>query len=269
MKVTIFALAIFTLMPALAQTDLLQAFQREHTYLTSQREVLRRQIRQQEKDHQAEMKELTSKTLKAERELVFQTTKNDELFQTVQELEKKWREQNSRDGSLAVTHKKARQVLADIQSGLRFETAARATSSTVLETPTAADIARLGTEALELLDASTRVERSRLAVRDSGGELREKEVLRIGRVGAQALDGDRLEVLGPAGDGTLQEIGVGASLSSLGSLVPVYLFDRLNEKALVSRPASMVDRAASAAPAVLLGALFFLVAGLFWALARE
>lgn len=249
-----------------AQVDLKEAFQREHGYLVSQREVLARQQREQETRHRRELQALMGEVMRSEKALVAATSANDELFAEIQELEKKLREQNTREGSLAATLKKARKVLLEGEAGLKFEAVAKAEIPTDSATPE--DFVRVHRDALDLLRRSSSIERARLAVRDQEGQLKEREILRIGRVGAQSTGPLVRQVLGPAGDGSLQELGIKVEAAASG-LTPVYLFDRLLEKAVIKRPATWVDRAANAAPVVLLGALFAMVGGLFWALARE
>lgn len=265
MRTLLMSLIVLLSTPALAQSDLKQAFQREHEYLVSQREVLKRQERDHESSHREGMKSLLSEVKKGEKNLVAATSANDELFAEIQDLEKRLREQNARDGSLEATAKKARKTLWEVENSLRFENARDAAP---LGGNTDEDFVQMRKQALSLLNRSVAMEKTTLAVRDEAGELKEREVLRVGRIGALTSAASGAQVLGPTGDGSLQELGVAATLNAEG-VSPIYLFDRLLEKAVVKKPATLVDRAANMAPALLLTVLFAMVAGLFWALARE
>lgn len=251
---------------AAGEEDLVKAFQREYAALAAQKEALQRAARQSETDFSAKRGAAEREIKELERKLVRAVSANDALFEEVQTLEKERREQTNRDASTASTLKKALKSLAEQEKASRFESPER--SEPVLPEPMSLaafdDVRR---RSMDLLRASASVSEARVAYRGKDGTLREGSVKRIGRIAAWVTDGSSLSVLGPDGEGHLQEVDrVTASKSGLW---PVYLFEALSEKAVVKKPATVLDRVADLAPAVLLGLLFAMVGALFLVLARE
>lgn len=251
---------------ALGDEDLATLFQREHAYLISQKESLRRQSGESQNAHQARMRRLESEIVSAEKEGAGLVVKNDESYARVQRLEKELREVQGREMALRGLYKKAARELGRAEAELRFEPAVE----TEPQLPAQIDVSSFSTirdRALQAIDTASRVEEARAHYRDRNGRFVESRIRRFGAVAAHALTDGGARVLGPSEEGTLAEIEPASKLQN--GLVGVYVFDHVKQKATILKAPTIIDHFASFAPAALLAGLFALVGGLFAVLIRE
>lgn len=257
--------------------DLEKTFQREYAFLLAQKEALQGQIRDQQKSHQAEMKKLLAEVKGLEGEVARRGVSNDVLFEDMQKLEKERRERAAREGSLLSTWKKAQKNLDEVEALLRFE-APEKREPVAPDNLNLAAFADLRRRSVEVLRASTQVSEQKGVYLSAEGRLIEGQLVRLGRVGAYGLNQGESHLLGPDGKGRLSVVEPDPQKASLhwldstqasGRLLPVFLFESLTEKAVLKKPATWADRLADSIPILLLAALFAMVGGLFFVLARE
>jgi len=265
MKVVIGLLLALLVTPALAQNDLRDAFQREHSFLVLQKENLIRQKSEGEKRHQSQLQALKKELIALDRKSLTLTSGNDALFQKIQELQQEKKSQLTRETSLLMTLKKAKQKLNEVEHALRFESAGKIEP----ELPANVSIAVLGEviqSSVGLLTKSTLVEDFRAGYKSQSGDLVEGLVRRYGRGAAHVMNGAEIQVLGPDGKGQLQVVDV---VQAGQGILPFYLFENLSQVAVVKKAATWTESVAGAVPVIFLLLMFGMVAGLFAAFVRE
>lgn len=245
--------------------DLRSAFQRENSFLASQKENLRRQRTEAETRHQAQAKSLQAEILNLEKKMIRLTSENESFFARIQEVNQEKKLQMTRDHSLALTLKKALKRLDENERALRFEAPTKLEPE-MPEVLSFAAFAPVQAKALDLLERSSQKEDLQLGFRNEKGEMTEGLVRRFGRIAAHVLSGSGRQILGPDGKGQLQVLD---EVQAGQTLVPAYVFESLNQAAQVRKPVTWLERAADFVPALFLLLMFALVAGLFAVFVRE
>lgn len=245
--------------------DLRSAFQRENSFLASQKENLRRQRTEAETRHQAQAKSLLAEIANLEKKVIRLTSENESSFARMQEINQEKKLQVTRDHSLALTLKKALKRLDENERALRFEAPVKLEPE-MPEVLSFAAFAPVQAKALDLLARSSQKEDLQLGFRNEKGEMTEGLVRRFGRIAAHVLSGSGRQILGPDGKGQLQVLD---EVQAGQTLVPAYVFESLTQAAQVRKPVTWLERAADFVPALFLLLMFALVAGLFAVFVRE
>lgn len=265
MKLALWLLVTLSTTFASAQNDLRDAFQREHSFLILQKENLIRQKSEGEKRHQNQLQALKKELMALDKKSLALTSGNDAIFQKIQDLQQEKKSQLTRETSLLMTLKKAKQKLKEVEHALHFENAKKVEP----ELPETVNLAVLGDliqSSVQLLQRSTQTEDFKAGYKTQSGQLTEGLVRRYGRGAAHVIDGSEIQVLGPDGKGLLQVVDV---VQAGSSILPVYVFENLSQVAVVKKAATWTESIAGAVPAVFLLLMFAMVAGLFAVFVRE
>lgn len=268
---------IFASLALANESEIQQAFQKEYAFLVAQKESLVKQKRQLEESTSRSQAELEAKLRIGERELAAAQSENERLFEEVQTLERKKREEQGRESALLSLWKRADRNVKEAAHALSFRPEKLEIEASAPEKLVLPDIARLGKEAVTLLQRSASTEEFVGTYLTEDNRLREGTIVRLGRVAAVAIGDSGVKMLGPDGEGRLKVLDLepgsavleflkGASQPSL--LVPVYLFQNLQDRASIRRPGGFTESIADAFPVIFLAALFAMVGWLFYQLAR-
>lgn len=248
-----------------ASEDLTTLFQREHAFLIGQKESARRAMADAKSNHSARVRKLEAELKALEREVAKTGVKNDELFESVQKMEKRRKDISSRENVLKALYKKAVRELDRVEAEMKFEGPSEREPSIPVDVD-AANFKNVSERALHLLRSATEVQETRAHFRNKDGKLVEGPILRFGGIGAQAIEPNGRRVLGPSEDGVLVDVDEDASH---GSLTGLYVFEQLKEAAVIKKSPGLIDQVASFTPGLLLLGLFSLVSGLFVVLLKE
>lgn len=258
------------------EQEIEKAFQREYSYLAAQREALTRQRQKIEGKTTADLANARKSVQELSVKLASMQAGNDSLFSDVQDAEKIKREERNLGEQLQVIWRKARRTLEETRHSLRFESGKPEIGELIPpEQLQLSELARIGDEALTLAEGSSKLVRFRGSYLDKEGRLSESTLFRLGRVAVFADSPRGVMLLGPDGKGSLrviEEDQKGAARSLLDnkqvSSVPVYLFESLQDRLTIKKPAGVTDRIADLIPLLFLGILFLMVGFLFAQLAR-
>ena len=241
--------------------ELEKAYSREYVYMASQKAALLEQKKTMDNKYQDRIAKAKAEVLKLQQSLARLTAANDERHELLTGLEKRRKELDRRGRSLEATAKKATQILHEFEYGLQF----RSGKDSPFREPAAdlkiADLGPLFAKARDQLSAASEQRPFRGAYLDENLNLREGEMLRLGRVAAFLNRNGQSLALGPDGLGAMKLL----PQVKAGS---VYIFDSLGEAAKVQHAASMMERLADFGPLVFLFLILLLVAGLFMAMVR-
>lgn len=243
--------------------DLDKLFQREYTYLVTQKNSYITEQSLMKSKHQNRVKVLESELVKMEKELAKLSVDNEVTFQEVQKLESFARDDQNSANYLKRIYKTAAELVSDVNSDLAFNTE-KATPPQVIEEPSLENFEELSKNLTKVLYASTTKEEIKGVYRNLKGELVEGKVKRFGKSGVTIETSDGVKPLGPSSEGVLAELeGKRFSNNAL------YLFEKITETAEAKKLPEWVDKMATAAPVIILSLMFFAVCGLFAALIRE
>jgi hypothetical protein len=248
------------------EESLQKSFQREYVYMTSQKQALLKQKQQVEKNYQDRIANAKSRTQFLQKDLVQKSSLNDEQHEILLSLEKRKKDLQKKDSSLESTYKKAQISVSDFSSGLRFEPAAKKTDVVVPADLKFEDFEKVVEKAVEVLEASTKVESFPGSFLDLEGELTEGTVTRVGRAAAIGSVKDNHYVLGPNGEGQLKALE--ATSAPTSSSLNLYVFESLHKAAKIQRQGGFIEKLADISPLLFLGLILLLVAGLFGALIK-
>jgi biopolymer transport protein ExbB len=258
-----------------AEQEIERAFQREYAYLAAQREALARQRQKVASKTSADIVAAKKIAQELGARLARLQSENDSLFANVQDAERIRREERNREDQLLVAWKKAKRALEENRLALRFEGGKPEIDLLPPEKLAVADLVRLGTEGIALAETGSRLVRFKGTYLDQNDRLVDSTLFRLGRVAVFAETADGVKLLGPVGKGALRAVeddkdGNARSLLEKRqvSSVPVYLFESLQDRLSVKKPAGITDRIADMVPLVFLGLLFLMVAFLFSQLAK-
>lgn len=262
MKRVLLTLTLFFSAAALSQ-NLDQSFQQEYVYLTSQKEALQRQKAQMEASFAERLRKSKAQVGEMQRQLTQLTATNDERHEELLLLEKQKKELLKRGHSLESTFKKASETLAEFKRQLRFENTKDKEKPNVVipETLAVSDLSPIFAEANTLLRSSARVEVFQGYYLDQKDELKQGEVLRLGRVAAFLNQSGEKVLLGPSGTGLLKTLEPAQGGQA-------YVFENMAETARIQKAATFVEHLADASPIIFLSLMLMMVAGLFVVLVR-
>lgn len=243
--------------------DLEKLFQREYTYLVTQKNSYVTQQSLLKSRHQNRIKALEAELVKMEKELAKLGVDNEVSFQEVQKLESFAREDQNSANYLKRTYKSASDLLAQINSDLSFNSE-KTSPPQVVEEPTIENFVDLSKNLTKALYASTSKEEIKGVYRNVEGNLVQGKVERYGKAGVTTLTANGIRPLGPSPEGVLAELeGKKFSTSAL------YLFEKITETPEAKKLPDWIDKLATAAPIFILSLMFLAVCGLFGALIRE
>jgi len=273
MKILIVLAFLFTAFQGHAQStasvedDLLKAYQREYAFLAAQNESLKAQARKVADQQRKKLQEAQTAIRQLEARVVASQSESDQLFEEVQLLERRRKDEIARESTIQNLWKRMKKSIAENRLALEFS------SDAVVEEPPhdsvkIADLVTLSQEALAVLRQSGSPAQITNAYLNENDELVEGKVLRVGRVAAFSLNDDGYGLLGPGRDGHLKRIEKIQTPSVDASLVPLYAFESLKEKVKLKKPAGWVEKLADISPILFLGILFMMVGWLFAKLAR-
>jgi hypothetical protein len=252
------------LLPFMAQAeDLEKLFQREYTYLVTQKNSYVTQQSLMKSKHQNRVKSLEFELGKMEKELAKLSVDNEISFQEVQKLESFARDDQNSANYLKRIYKTASELVSEVNSDLSFNSE-KPTPPQVIEEPNIEHFQELSKDLTKVLYASTTQEEIKGVYRNLKGDLVEGKVKRFGKAGVTTETSEGVKPLGPSSEGVLAELeGKKFSTSAL------YLFEKITETAEAKKLPDWVDKMATAAPVLILSLMFFAVCGLFAALIRE
>ena len=249
-----------------AEETLNKSFQREYVYMTSQKQALQKQKASMLQNFQERIGSAKSKTQALQKELVQQTSRNDEDHELLLSLDKRKKELQKKGSSLENTFKKANSSVKEFERGLRFEQQAKGTETESPEDLKFEDFDKVINQAADLLTSATQVEAFPGSFLDLNGNLTEGTITRVGRVAAIGSTKDAHFVLGPDGEGLLKALE--ATESPTRASLNLYIFESLNKAAKIQREAGFSEKLADWSPLLFLGLILVLVAGLFGALIK-
>lgn len=252
-------------------TDLTEAFQREYTYLASQKSALLEQKKKLEKSMNQKIESLNREIAKAQKDIVWLGAENDENHEYLLTLERRKKDLQKRDSSLESVYKKAHTSLEEFRAGLYFETLASQTSSNKIETliPTELkieDFQSLMTDSKDILLASRQIEDFPSSFLNTKDKLVDGTVTRIGRSAAIGFTEGEYFILGPDGKGMLKALE--STSKPEASELSLYIFDSLNKIAEVKKHGGVTEKLADLSPILFLGMMLMMVLGLFVAMIR-
>jgi hypothetical protein len=264
---SLFVMVLTVSVAALANSpaSLTEAYQRENSFLAMQKDNLQRQGRTGLQRHEARLAELKAELIALERKALQLTAENDKKFQNLQDLQQRRKLEASRDMSLLTTLKKAKARNFEVEKSLRFETAVKAEVPEPAKV-SVAEFTNIVNESLQLLQKSVETAEIQGAYLDAAGELREGKILRHGRGAAHLISDSKLSVLAPDGKGQLRVV---ETVQAQTNLLPIYIFESLNQLAVIKKAAGWTEIFADAVPAIFLLLMFFMVSGLFFVFVRE
>jgi hypothetical protein len=258
-----YLLIIFLLPFITLAEDLEKLFQREYTYLITQKNSYVTQQSLMRSKHQNRIKNLESELLKMEKELANLSVDNEGIFQEVQKLENFARDDQNSANYLKRIYKTASDLVFDVNSDLTLNSE-KLSPPLIVEEPSLENFNELSKNLIKTLYASTTKEEIKGVYRNLKGDLVEAKVQRYGKAGVTTQTSDGLRPLGPSPEGVLAELD-GKKFSSSA----LYLFEKINEIPEAKKLPDWVDKMATAAPILILSLMFFAVCGLFAALIRE
>lgn len=269
-------LFLFSLVAYADTSDaLLSAYQREYAFLVAQKSALQRQQTQMEARAKKNEKDLERSIRSLESDLVKTQSANERSIELVQQLEKRKREEQGRATVLSSLWKRAYRNNKEVEHSLALSSEKLEIDAAPPEDVSLKDIALLGGKAMNLLSRSNDVEEVQGTYLNEKKKLVESKILRVGRVAAFAFNDQKVSLLGPDGAGHLQEMENDSSgrvkkflQQEEVSIVPLFLFQSLQEKATLKKPAGFWDGFADLLPALFLGMLFLMVGWLFFQLSR-
>ncbi len=249
-----------------AEETLNKSFQREYVYMTSQKQALQKQKATMLQNFQERIGAAKSKTQSLQKELVAQSSRNDEDHELLLSLDKRKKDLQKKGSSLENTFKKANNSVKEFEQGLRFEPLAKSIEAEAPENLKFEDFDKVIDKAADLLASSTQVEAFPGSFLDLEGNLTEGTITRVGRVAAIGSTKDAHFVLGPNGEGLLKALE--ATESPVRASLNLYIFESLNKAAKIQREAGVLEKLADWSPLLFLGLILMLVAGLFGALIK-
>jgi hypothetical protein len=278
MKLFLTILAIFSGITSLTwaapDTELLSAYQKEFSLLLAQKEAVTQQENQLKANAQKQKGELEAKLKRLEQEFATRQAQNERLFETIQTLEKRKREEQGRVNALISLWKRADREAKETDHALQLRAEKLEIDSLPPENLSVVDVAEIGKRAVSALRLASQIDEIPATFFTRDQRYVDSPVIRFGRVGAAAHRDQKFSLLGPNGDGKLTEMepsgdSVAAFLKdSSHTLVSLYLFQSLQEKAVVKKPGGALERIADFTPALFLAVLFAMVGWLFFQLAR-
>lgn len=248
------------------EETLQKSFQREYVYMTSQKQTLQKQKATLLQNYQERIGFAKTKTQNLQKELVLQTSQNDQAHELLQSLDKRKKELQKKGSSLENTFKKAHTSVKEFEQGLRFEPVAKNTEIETSEDLKFEDFEVVIDQAAHLLTSSTQVETFPGSFLDLNGNLAEGTITRVGRVAAIGSTKEAHFVLGPDGEGLLKALE--ATAAPTRTSLQLYIFESLNKAAKIQRDAGFTEKLADWSPLLFLGLILLLVAGLFGALIK-
>ncbi len=259
--------------------DLTDAFQREYTYLISQKAALESQKKKLEKNLNQKISTTKQQTTQSQKDLVWLSAENDESHEYLLTLERRKKDLQKRESSLESVYKKAEKSLGEFKSGLYFETGLAHSTTRRMEgvVPTelkVEDFDRIMKESKDLLFASTQIEAFPSSFLNADDKLVDGTVTRIGRSAAIGFIKNKSKtksdqeyfVLGPDGKGMLKALETSVKPKSETS--SLYVFDSLNKIAEVKKHGGFTETLADLSPILFLGMMLMMVLGLFIAMIR-
>ncbi len=242
--------------------DLEKLFQREYTYLVTQKNSYLTQEVQFKNKHKERVKVLDDELSKMEKELAKLTVENEVSYQEVQRMESFLRDNQNSENYLKRIYKNASEAVTELNSDLILT---NSKDEMVLpNAPKIEDFKALSQKIMDVLYASTKKEEIKGVYRNSKGDLVEGRFERVGKIAVNVNTQTGLKPLGPSPEGVLVEIeGKKFSPDSL------YLFEKITEQSDAKKLPDIVDKLATIAPILILSLMFFAVCGLFAALIRE
>jgi hypothetical protein len=250
--------------PFLAQAeDLEKLFQREYTYLATQKNSYLSQQSVMKTRHDQRMKSLEAELAKMEKEFAKVTVDNEMAFQEVQKLESFLREDQNSANYLKRIYKNASESLFELNSDLAFNPEKKEFDQ-MSQDPKLENFQELSKDILKALNDSTMKKEIKGVYRKLNGDLVEGKMQRYGKLAVNMETPGGLKPLGPSSEGVLVELD--GKRFPAGAL---YIFEKLTEAAEAKKLPIWVDMLATAAPIFILSLMFFAVCGLFLALIRE
>ncbi len=151
---------LFLLMGPLvsANPELQQAYQREFTFLVSQKEALVRQRKDLEANANQSTRELEAKLRSKERELAQLQSSNENVFDLVQSLEKRKREEQNLESALTNLWNRADREIKEKKHALTFQSEKIEIQSLPPKDLRENDVHLLGKEALAILKQANTTE---------------------------------------------------------------------------------------------------------------
>lgn len=257
------------------EQEIERAFQREYAYLAAQREALQRQRQKVESRTSADLAAAKRGVQELGAKLARLQAENEGLFSNVQDAERIKREERNREDQLAVAWRKARKAVEETRHSLQFEGGKTEVELLLPEKLAISDLSGIGAEAIGLVESASRLVRFKGTFLDQDDRLVESTLFRLGRVAVFAETSAGVKLLGPDGKGALKVVESDKNEAARGLIenkpagnVPVYLFESLQDRLTVKKPAGLADRLADLVPLLFLGMLFLMVAFLFGQLAR-
>ncbi len=251
--------------------DLTEAFQREYTYLASQKSALSEQKKNLEKNLNQKIAAVKQQITKAQKEVVWLSAENDDSHEYLMTLDKRKKDLQKRESSLESVYKKAHTSLTEFKNGLYFDSESGKTASIkndqiVPEDLKLQDFESLVKESKEILQTSHQTEDFPSSFLNAEDKLVDGTVTRIGQSAAIGFSKGEYFVLGPDGKGMLKALQKTDKPESLHS--SVYVFDSLNEIAEVKKIGGFTEKLADLSPILFLGMMLMMVLGLFMAMIR-
>jgi septal ring factor EnvC (AmiA/AmiB activator) len=108
-------------MTTVGSDELTQSFQREYTYLISQKSALTEQKKKLEKSLNQKIDSIKQQTAQAQKNLVWLSAENDESHEYLLNLERRKKDLQKREFSLESVFKKAQKSLSEFKTSLYFE----------------------------------------------------------------------------------------------------------------------------------------------------
>ncbi len=258
---------------AAANEELLRAYQREYTFLVSQKEVLAQQEKRSRELVQEKVKRVKQDIQQQQKELARWTAENDQMVEELSLLERQKRDLQRTENVLSLSQRKGVKLYKKHQAELKFaETPTGPKDGDSAVDVNVAHMSVLLDDLLATLRDSSQLTIQKAVFRDDTDTLVESSVYRLGRFAAIGETQSGLFVLAPSGDGWLKVIeqASGSMIDSLsGKLNNVYIFENLHEVAKIRKPATWVETTANLLPAAFLLAMMAVVLGLFILMAKE
>jgi hypothetical protein len=269
---------LFSLITFAEERDnLLQAYQRELTHLSSQKiqlEALKAKLSQ---DHKSKLLSLQTELTILNRRLAQSQVENETLTEKYLLQEKDYKVNLNRKMQLESLWKRITTLLLKTRNlvNLQHEDPEKLTAPDGLSI---LEFKGLKNNLLSTLNSATEVRKQINSFYSQEGHLVESEVVRWGALAAYAKNGDELSLLQPSEQNILQIVPLKheasfkfgkKELETSLKMIPIYLFDSLNEKPLLAKPAGWADYVVRSLPMILLLGLFTMVIGLFISLARH
>jgi hypothetical protein len=261
-------------MTTVGSDELTQSFQREYTYLISQKSALTEQKKKLEKSLNQKIDSIKQQTAQAQKNLVWLSAENDESHEYLLNLERRKKDLQKREFSLESVFKKAQKSLSEFKTSLYFEMNASKGDESIPVELKFEDFENLMSESNELLQASVQVEDFPSSFLNTEDKLVDGVVTRFGRSAAIGFSKDEYFVLGPDGKGLLKALSTTvkpkaeSANDSITSSISLYIFDSINKMAEVKKHGGLTEKLADLSPILFLGMMLMMVLGLFVAMIR-